>query len=415
MENDNLKNLEIDRVIHFLEYEINSKRSEAMRPGWTTWAILGAMASLLWLMFSVLTANESISWRNILYITLLLSVSFDFLFLLIRFFSSVGPKQLGRRGRFEYFETSIGSFLVLILFRAGVLLILVHLFSAKINNFVEFCCWLFLGVSLIQISLLLVFYYLQIPTPTNPNPRFEWIFYICTIFWLTSGGIAAIGLIIIIYSKVLVVSIPEWRIGFIIFGLSLLILIFSRSKPISILLLELDDIRRRLSLGQIDLNRAKQQTDLIIHGLTLSDILQSKINDVLVPLNTMQNIYEKYDLELSIIEKFIDIPTEKLNKEDKTTLDAVLRSLFERQNEILSAKQTLLKNKGKLDRRITFFYGMSKDIAPDIENLFEEVNKENEKLNNITEKAFARLDKLKDKLGKHVKTIAQQPHAQEHS
>lgn len=140
MENDNLKSLEIDRIIHFLECEISSRRSEAMRPGWTTWAILGAMASLLWLMFSVLDTNEFISWRNILYITLLLSVSFDFLFLLIRIFSSVEPKHLGSVRRFEYFENSIGSFLVFILFRAGVLLILIHLLSPKINNFVEFFC-----------------------------------------------------------------------------------------------------------------------------------------------------------------------------------------------------------------------------------------------------------------------------------
>jgi hypothetical protein len=166
--------------------------------------------------------------------------------------------------------------------------------------------------------------------------------------WLTSGGLATVGLIVIIYSKVLAPSIPEWRIGFIIFGLSVLMLIFFRSKPISRLLLQLDDIRRKLSLGQIDLNRAKQRIDLIIHGLTLSDILQSNINDILVPLNTMQNIYEKYDSELRLIEKFIDIPTENLNKEDKTTVDAVLRSLTERENEILSAKQSLLKNKAKL-------------------------------------------------------------------
>lgn len=403
MENDNLKSLEIDRLIHFLEYEISSRRSEAMRPGWTTWAILGAIASLLWLMSSVLDTNKSISWDNIFYITLLLSVSSDFLFLLSRILSSVGPKHLGSVRRFKYFENYIGSFLVFILFRAGILLILIHLLSPKINNFIEFFCWLFLGLSLIQILLLLAVYYLQVPISTNPNPRFKWASYIYVMVWLTSGGLATVGLIVIIYSKVLVPSIPEWRIGFIIFALSLLVLIYSHSKPISRLLLQLDDIRQKLSLGQIDLNRAKQQIDLIIHGLTLSDILQSNINDILVSLNTMQNIYEKYDSELRLIEKFIDIPTEKLNKEEKTTVDAVLRSLIERTNEILSAKQSLLKNKTKLDRRISFFYGMSKDIAPDIENLFEEIDKEIEKRNNIVERALGRLNRLKNKLGKHVK------------
>jgi len=46
---------------------------------------------------------------------------------------------------------------------------------------------------------------------------------------------------------------------------------------------------------------------------------------------------------------------------------------------------------------------MSKDIAPDIENLFEEIDKEIEKCNNIVERALGRLNRLKNKLGKHVK------------
>ncbi len=95
--------------------------------------------------------------------------------------------------------------------------------------------------------------------PTNPDPtsKFKLITNIFCMFWLASGIIAAVGLIIVIYSKVLLPSIREWRLGFIIFGLSLLILIFSNSKAPSVLLSKLDDIRQKLSLGQIDLNGAK--------------------------------------------------------------------------------------------------------------------------------------------------------------
>lgn len=411
MENDNLNDPEIDRVIHFLEYEINSRRSEATRPGWTTWAILGAIASLLWLMFSVLDINESISWFNIFYITFLLSISLDFFFLLNAFLSSVGFKKFERAGRFKQFDNYMGSYLALLFLRTGVLLIFVHWISQKLNIFVEFFCWSFLVINLIQTLILLVLFYFQIPTPTSPNPKFKVFSYLWHIIWLAFGGIATIGLIGIIYSKALVPLIPEWRIGFIIFSLSLLILILFRSKAIPILLLQLDDIRRKLSLGKLHLNRAKQQIDLVMHGLALSDILQSKINDVLVSFYTVQNIYEKYNSELKIIEKFIDTPSEKLNKEENITLNAILNSSLNRQNEIKSETQTLSKNKAKLSRRIGFFYGMSKDIAPDIEKLMKEINEETNKLNNVTEKAFDRLKKLKDKRDKQINTIAQQPHS----
>ncbi len=275
MKNDNLNGSEIDRVIHFLEYEISNRRSEEKRPGWTTWAIFGAFATLLWLMFSVLGTNASISWLNISYITLLLSVSFDFFYLFNKLFSFEGVKQSKSVRRFEILDISMMKFLVLLILRAGVLLLFLHWISPKLNGFFGFCCWAFLLLNFTAITISCALFYLQIPIPVNPNPKAKLVFNIFLFLWLFSGGIAIFGLVNVIYLKVLVLSISEWQVGSIIFSLSLLILIISRTKPNSILLLRLDDIRQKLSLGQIDLNRAKKQIDLIIYGLALSDIAYS--------------------------------------------------------------------------------------------------------------------------------------------
>ena len=70
MDTDDLNTTEIDRIIHFLEYEINISHAQEKLPGWSTWAISGAIASLTWLMFSVLESSKSISLDNILYISL---------------------------------------------------------------------------------------------------------------------------------------------------------------------------------------------------------------------------------------------------------------------------------------------------------------------------------------------------------
>jgi hypothetical protein len=415
MENDHLRNLEIDRVIRFLEYEINCRRAEAMRPGWTTWAILGAMASLLWLLFALLDTNRLISWQNILYLTLSLSVSFDLFFLLIKTLPSGVNEHMGGSRRFEYFSKPIGSFFVALLLRTGALLSLIILLSPRIDNFVEFFCWLFLWFSLIEVAILLVVYYFKIPIVTKAKPRFKWLLYVFTTVWLISGAIASVGLFTIIRLKIVTPSIPEWRIAFILFGMSILLLIFSRSKPPSILLSQLDHIRQKLSLGQLDLNSAKHQVDLIIHGLTLSDILQSNINGILVSVNNLRSIYEKHDSELRLIERIIDKPQESLKEEDITMVEAVTRSLTERDSELKSAKLSLSKNQNKLSGRLAFFSGMSEDLVPDIDSVCEEIDKEIKELNDMTEQAFGRLTRMRDKMDKSRKRLAQQPHAQGHS
>lgn len=405
MENDNLNGSEIDRVIHFLEYEISIRRSEKKRPGWTTWAILGAIATLLWLMFSVLDTDASISWHNIFYITLLLSVSFDFLYLLNQVFSFERFKQLESVKRFEILDISMTKYLVLLLLRAGVLLILLHWISPKLNGFVGFCCWAFLLLNFITITISLAFFYLQIPTPVNPNPKAKFVSNIYFILWLVSGGVAIFGLVNVIYLKVLVLSIPEWQVGSIIFSLSLLILIFSRTKPNSILLLRLDDIRQKLSLGQIDLNRAKKQIDLIIYGLALSDILQPQINDFLKSLNSMHDAYKENNTELKVLEKFADTPIEKLNEDDHSKAYETLNLLY-KSNDKIKLEAKIYKNKqAKLYRKMNFFSGMNIDTAKDASEILEELNKEIEQFDNTFMEFYARINKVENKLGKMIKEV----------
>lgn len=412
MEKNSLNNPEIERIIHLLEYEISSRHSEAKRQGWTTWAILGAVASLLWLMLSVLDTAASISWRNILFIVLLSSISCDFFLPLKTLFFGESYQSLNGN-RFEYIDISRGRFGFFLLLRTILLLILVSWFSPVLSQLVKLSCWGFFVLSLIIIIGSVILFFLKIPVPIKADSRYKWSVYIYSIIWAAAGCIAIVGLVRIIYFHTIAPSISEWRIGLIVFSLSLLILFLFHFKPNPTLLLQLDDIRQRLSLGQIKQDIAKQQIDLIIHGLTLSTILQSKINEIFVILKTMQNTTNKFHSELAIIDKFVKTSSEKLDDDNFSTASEALKALSEMQKELASQNQMVRNKYLKLDRKIMFFYGMTKDKIFDIGNILKSINAEVDKVDKLYNTALVRLDDLHGKLNKKVEKIVQQPHSQE--
>jgi hypothetical protein len=399
MEKNNLNNPQIDRIIHFLEYEVSSRLNKAKSSGWTTWVILATMASLLWLMLSILSSTASISWRNALFISLFSSVFFDFIFFLNMALSSATISQPSTNNRFEPLDFSKSSFLFLVILRTLSLMLLLKWFSPILSQLVYFSCWAFLIPILIITDFGLVILYFQIPIPVKPKQKHIFGIHLLHIILSLAGGVATFGLFGIIYSKTFVPSITEWQIGFIIFALSLLSLLLSRSKPNTPLLLQLDSIRQRLSMGQIDIDTAQKRIELIIHGLKLIDILQSKLNDVLVTLNNIQTIYEKSNLEVERILHYIDTPQEGFTKDDKIPFEA-LKSLSNYQNEHKSANKILLKHRLSLERKISFFGAMIEGKALDLENIEGAIDLEYQKIGELTGKMDGYLLEWKNKLGK---------------
>lgn len=146
MTKDDSFTTEIDRIVHFLEYEVNLRYTQEKIPGWTTWAILGTLASLLWLLFSLLATNKSLSWYNILYITLLLSISSYFFYFLLSIFPSAGSKISLKDSRFKYFDNYGGIFLFLT-FSFGIgLMMLLYWFSPILFFIIEFSCTIFIVI-----------------------------------------------------------------------------------------------------------------------------------------------------------------------------------------------------------------------------------------------------------------------------
>ena len=394
---------ETDRLIHFLEYEINNRISAAKQPGWTTWAILGALASSLWLMLTVIEASATLSWSKMLFLFLLLSASFDFLLLISRIVSYNKENVIGSSSRFEHFDASIGESR---LFIFGVFvrsLILVYIFQQNqllFNPFIYISGYFFLVLNSIITGISLILSFLHLPFPKTPESKFKWFSRVFIFVWHGAGLITVIGLIVIVYDRQILVTIPEWKTGLLFFTMSLLLLIMVRSKHSSVLLNQLRDIHKKLSLDQIDSNAAIKQVDIIMNGLRLGDILQPEINDVLNILKTLKLNFENYSSEISVLEKYVDSPSDQLEKVDGTTINALIRSFTSRKDEIFITKQDLSKKKGKLKRKISFIYGAAHYLSPEIDKLYREIHDAENELNKVIDCSFEQFKKFEEKLNK---------------
>lgn len=413
----NAEHYDVDRLIHFLEFEVESRQAAASRPGWTLWAIVAAISYLAWSLLALMDNNLKSDWISVYYIFYLFSLCFDLFLILIILIPNPYKNVLRKNKRLEPFNVQVGPFLFFVLIRQIALLYTTYYFSTHVSNFnsmVKISCFVFISLSIFQVFLSQLIYHLNVPIPDTPNVKFlsKTIGYSFLLFWLISGSISVFGLINIIYRKILLPSIIDWRMGLIIFGISVLFLLIFMSKPKSILIMQLDNIRKNIVLGRMSLVEAREQTDIIIFGFKLNHILQKIIKDIVALLNEMHMNSIDLNSELKIIEKYIADEKAEHSDEERTSMKAVLRSITGRVNFLKDSQNKLLKLKDKLRIKMAFYAGMNKDLNEDAIAIIDDLKrKENELSTEVTRFSdrFIKIDKMINEGDPDLHQIAQQP------
>jgi|LGOV01.1.fsa_nt_gb hypothetical protein len=386
----NTEHYDVDRLIHFLEFEVESRQAAASRPGWTLWAIVAAISYLAWSFLALMDNNLKPDWISVYYIFYLFSLCFDLFLILIILIPNPNKNVLRYNKRLEPFNVQIGPFLFFVLIRQIALLYTTYYFSTHVSNFntiVKISCFVFISLSVFQILLSQLMYHLNVPTPNTPNVKFlsKIIGYLFYLFGLLSGSISVFGLINIIYRKILLPSILDLRMGLIIFGISMLFLLIFMSKPKSILIMQLDNIRKNIVIGRMSLLEAREQTDIIIFGFKLNHVLQNIIKDIVALLNEMHMNFVDLNSELKIIEKYISDEKAEHNDEERTSMKAILRSIAGRVKYLKDSQNKLMKLKKKLHIKMAFYTGMNKDLNEDAIAIVDDLKrKENELSTEIT-------------------------------
>lgn len=262
----------------FLDAEIESLRDEIRRPGWTRWALTGALAALVWVLISLIEQGD---YSVEAVTSLLLVISFlMYSYALIAALVSPGlPSQRPKARIISTHEIS-GSMpvIILIVVQLAFLTAVIQHLSMELGGVAT-------RISLAAISLLwfsalgmLAIVATRFPMPLNPRHRVNIVilligivlmllsaWYHVRFLWISPGGATACDI----------------RLALVIAAIFYLFAKLITVPGGAITLDVLTTIRREFLRERIELETAIQQVDIALAGMRASDLLEGYIAKVL--------------------------------------------------------------------------------------------------------------------------------------
>jgi len=148
---------------------------------------------------------------------------------------------------------------------------------------------------------------------------------------------------------------------------NLVVLLFKIGRG-SLLIEKLQDVQRRLALGVTNLDEARNTVDLILNGFELNIAVQREIIEVLTNIDDMKSDIDKLHLELRAAEKVVVDGAEGV-----AAKEAIMRSMKVRAENIRSIRRKISAANIKLERKLGFYKGMSRDLVVDIQKIHDEI------------------------------------------
>lgn len=384
------QNLKTENVLHILDAEINQILSEVKFPGWTTWAIYGAIATVIWLLFHQIEASKI----NTIIVKVLLLV----FFLIFDFISVIkvllSPKDYNERQRNRFYQSRIFAnnrleLFVMLLLSLGLLII------AKTINLLNLPYpYLIIGIySVLSIIYMLVLILSFLKFPISAFPQSSAYILIIPVVLLSAILASIYGCISMIYNQV---NISDIKVASLIFALCYLIILLTKRTHNTPLLSTLINIRRDLAFDQISVENAVQQADIALTGLTMSDILQEDVQKILGLIEKMNLDYGKEIDAVKAIKKQLPNNLTELSSDQKILIETVAKSCSPHKEDIKIQISSLKILISKFHKKINLLKRMSGghleienimtligNAITDLERKFKEFFEESESLNKI--------------------------------
>lgn len=359
-------------LLDFLRTEIDRQETESKRPGWTTWALFAAGAALISYLLSALEPAGA-NWHNIGVLFIFLSVAADCATFLANILRGK-PEDQEQQRRFEFtsaYATDSRFFAIVMLLRMVFLYGVYRHLDFGLSPL--FCLSLvtFLWLNILLAMAILVLSCLRLPLPKSSKTKRWWALAIALILWVGTGIAACLG--IMDRLDTLSPSIQDWRVATALVGISLIVLFLSRLRQAPALLEDLRRVERRLALGQITLPEAQEKADRILHGLTLGDLMEPYVRAVLYSLDALESEHKEFIAEVAVLRNAIADSAGEHNQEQMTTINALLRGIEGKANDIVKMQQNADVNLIDLKKRVQMFKRMTPHLEEEIAALMSEV------------------------------------------
>lgn len=359
---------EHERVVALLEFEIKQIRSAESEPGWTTWALLGGLATTLWLMAAEIEQHRA-SPQALSLIFLVLSLGLISIKVGHRFLSP-SPPSLRSALRFHQvhrFLKTRTSFILDIIHSSVLLAIAVshrHLVS---SGFLITAC-IFFGFSLLANLSGFVMSFFRIPFTDYQTSRARQAMFVAYAL----SGVAVItvaGFAWPLINGKISPSVSEYRIAGLLVAICELLFLIVKRGPSTPLLQTLIDIRRNLAFGNLGLEDAKRQIEIALEGMTVADVLQDDIAGILSHIERMNVHLESAIKEVNAFTATVSRDREGIPEDQHNLLMAVRQSAETHLEHAEDIQKDILISLKKFKRRASFMLGMSPEAKDSLETV----------------------------------------------
>jgi hypothetical protein len=264
-----------------LQFEITQIRSEESQPGWTPWALLGGLATTLWLLVNELE-NHVADIHTVCFLLVVFSLALSSITSL---HSLASPRATALRSAFR-FQSSRSVFSQTrssILIEIGLSLTLIwfaKLFGSVVRSPFLIAAYIYFASRVFAALGGFVLSFFSVPFTDFPTSRQRKTMpFVFIVFGI--GVAALIGFAKPLFEGVVLPSIYEYKIAGLLLAIVQIIRTLAKGKQNTPLLQTLINIRRSLGLGELQLEDAKQQIEIALEGMSVSDVLQDEIAKLL--------------------------------------------------------------------------------------------------------------------------------------
>jgi hypothetical protein len=265
-----------ESILGFLDSEIARVTTEQQQPGWSKWALSGALATVSWLLLS--------QWETQKYNATHVRALIVAIALILPGLAALGYVLAGVPSRREYYNRALALRDVFGPARIGGLFNLLRCVAVAICTYLIFGVvpgWLsWLTFMLLAIDIASALFMLAIAYTDWHIPRFNRISLFLFVLPI-ANVLVGLAYIDSVYTASSVGMIPDIRFAALFATGWILLVQLISPEGNAPLLGSMVTVRQRLALGQMGVEDAIRQIDILIAGLRLEDAMQAHVRRVL--------------------------------------------------------------------------------------------------------------------------------------
>jgi len=377
---------------NFLSSEIDHLKNEIKKPGWTNWAIIGGLATLVWLTFNEFD-NNALRIHNISFI-IITSVFIHRLLSIVQLSLADYPTSKSETKYLPSNEVLSQSrvFLILQVLKYAFLIYLISILPLGIEKLIITLLYITTSVYAFVFACGLIFSYLHIPFGLNTrrNWKINIPYYLLGIlvFYI------AYKLVHFYVNHSIDFNIADFRFSALFVGGFYLVVLLCWIPQDSRILSSLIEIRRKLVFHNLNITEAVRQTEIALTGLKVSNLLQNYIVNY---LKLCDEFNSKNDLILKKLE-IIDVIANKKGRSEISAADIeISQSVMDSIQKITGEIEYLIKEDipralRPIQIRAVMISRISKQADDEIINLLKQLEDAVESMKERTQKVRSRIN-----------------------